>query len=170
MNDRLEALLDKQDIYELSCQYMRALDRLDEALLVSVFFEDAWCDYGFTEGSPVEFSHYAITALTTHAANQHMVGNCLFDVDGDEAFGEVYFQAYHKIMGKDGYEDVIIAGRYLDRYEKREGVWKFAYRSERVDWSRTQPTQDSYFDLATDCLRGGRQDDLVYDRENRRPK
>jgi hypothetical protein len=121
MNDRLEVLLDKQDIYELSCQYMRALDRL-------------------------------------------------FDVDGDEAFGEVYFQAYHKIMGEAGYEDVIISGRYLDRYEKREGVWKFAYRSERVDWSRTQPTQDSYFDLATDCLRGGRKDDLVYDRENRRRK
>ena len=170
MNDRLEVLLDKQDIYELSCQYMRALDRLDETLLVSVFFEDAWCDYGFTEGSPVEFAHFAITALTTHSANQHMVGNCLFDVDGDEAFGEVYFQAYHKIMGEAGYEDVIISGRYLDRYEKREGVWKFAYRSERVDWSRTQPTQDSYFDLATDCLRGGRQDDLVYDRENRRRK
>jgi hypothetical protein len=154
MNDRLEVLLDKQDIYELSCQYMRALDRLDETLLVSVFFEDAWCDYGFTEGSPVEFAHFAITALTTHSANQHMVGNCLFDVDGDEAFGEVYFQAYHKIMGEAGYE----------------GVWKFAYRSERVDWSRTQPTQDSYFDLATDCLRGGRKDDLVYDRENRRRK
>ena len=33
MNDRLEVLLDKQDIYELSCQYMRALDRLDETLL-----------------------------------------------------------------------------------------------------------------------------------------
>ncbi len=168
MNDQVQALLDKQEIYELSCKYMRGLDRLDEQLLVSVFFADGWCDYGFTEGTPAEFAHYCTTALKAHAANQHMIGNVLIELEGDEAFGEVYFQAYHKVTGEAGFEDIIIAGRYLDRYEKRDGVWKFAYRSERVDWSRTQPTRDSYFDLAPDCLRGGRQDDLVYDRENRR--
>jgi hypothetical protein len=168
VNNQVEMLLAKQDIYELSCKYMRGLDRLDEQLLVSVFFSDAWCDYGFTKGTAAEFAHFAITSLTSHAANQHMIGNVLIDVAGDEAFGEVYFNAYHKVMGESGYEDVIIAGRYLDRYEKREGVWKFAYRSERVDWSRTQPTNDSYFELAPDCLRGGRQDDPVYNRDNRR--
>ena len=167
MNDRIEALLDKQDIYELSCKYMRGLDRLDAQLLNSVFFEDAWCDYGFTKGSPAEFTQFAIAALQEHAANQHMIGNVLIELEGDEAFGEVYFNAYHKLKGEAGFEDVIIAGRYLDRYEKREGIWKFAYGSERVDWSRTQPTSDSYFDLAPDCLRGGRQDDLVYDTEAR---
>jgi hypothetical protein len=170
VNDRLEALLDKQEIYELSCKYMRGLDRLDEKLLLSVFFEDAWCDYGFTKGTAAEFMLFAVTALQEHAANQHMIGNVLIELEGDEAFGEVYFNAYHKVMGESVFEDVIIAGRYLDRYEKREGVWKFAYRSERVDWSRTQPTNDKYFDLAPDCLRGGRQDDLVYDRESRRHK
>ena len=168
MTDQVQALLDKQDIYELSCKYMRGLDRLDEQLLVSVFFADAWCDYGFAEGTPAEFANFCITALKEHTANQHMIGNVLIELQGDEAFGEVYFQAYHKVQGEAGFEDVIIAGRYLDRYEKRDGVWKFAYRSERVDWSRTQPTSDSYFDLAPDCLRGGRQDDAVYDRKNRR--
>ena len=39
MTDRLEALLAKQDIYELSWKYMRGLERLDEALLGSVCFE-----------------------------------------------------------------------------------------------------------------------------------
>ena len=168
MSERLEALLDKQDIYELSCKYMRGLDRLDEKLLHSVFFEDAWCDYGFTEGSATEFAKYCVTALQDHEANQHMIGNVLIELEGDEAYGEVYFQAYHKVKGEFGFEDITIAGRYLDRYEKRDGIWKFSYRSERVDWSRTQPTQDSYFELAPDCLRGGRQDDAVYQRENRR--
>lgn len=170
MNDQVNALLAKQDIYELSCRYMRGLDRLDEKLLVSVFFDDAWCDYGFTQGSPAEFAHYAITALHSHAANHHMLGNVLIELAGDEAFGEVYFNAYHKVFAETGFEDIVIAGRYLDRYERRDGTWKFAYRSERVDFSRTQPTNDSYFDLAPDCLRGGRQDDFVYDRENRRRK
>ncbi len=168
MNDRLEALLAKQDIYELSCNYMRGLDRLDEPLLVSVFFPDAWCDYGFTQGAPEEFARFAITALQAHASNQHMIGNVLIELEGDEAFGEVYFNAYHKVMGEAGFEDVTIAGRYLDRYERRAGIWRIAYRSERVDWSRTQATTDSYFDLVPDGLRGGRQDDLVYDRAKRR--
>jgi hypothetical protein len=162
MNVRLEALLDKQDIYELSCKYMRGLDRLDEQLLLSTFFEDAWCDYGFTKGPATDFVKFCIDALQGHVANQHMIGNVLIELDGDKAFGEVYFQAYHKMKGESGFEDMIIAGRYLDRYEKRDGVWKFTYRSEVVDWSRTQPTQDSYFDLVPDSLRGGRQDDAVY--------
>ncbi len=168
MDTKIETLLAKQEIYELSCRYMRGLDRLDRELLLSVFHEDGWCEYGFSNCAPAEFIDYAMTALQGHEANQHMIGNVLIDVEGDEAFGEVYFNAYHKVRGESGFEDVIIAGRYLDRYEKRDGEWKFAYRSERVDWSRTQPTHDPYFDLAPDSLRGGRQDDAVYDRANRR--
>ena len=41
MEDRVAQLLDKQDIYELSCKYMRGLDRLDEQLLLSVFSKTA---------------------------------------------------------------------------------------------------------------------------------
>jgi hypothetical protein len=168
MNDRLETLLAKQDIYELACTYSRGLDRLDAGLLLSVFFEDGWCEYGFSNCSPQEFVDFAITALQGHEANQHMIGNVLIEVEGNEAFGEVYFQAYHKVKTDTGFDDIIIAGRYLDRYEKRNDVWKMAYRSERVDWSRTEPSRDSYFELAPDGLRGGRQDDAVYQRDNRR--
>lgn len=158
----------KQDIYELSCKYMRALDRLDEALLRSVFWQDGWCDYGFTQGPAADFARFCMEALATHEANHHMIGNVLIDLNGDEAFGEVYFNAYHKVAGAEGFEDIIIAGRYLDRYQRRNGTWKFAYRSERVDFSRSQPTNDPYFEQAPDCLRGARRDDAVYSTDNRR--
>ena len=39
----LEQLLAKQEIYELACRYSRGLDRLDRALLESVFTPDAYC-------------------------------------------------------------------------------------------------------------------------------
>ena len=168
MDDRMETLLAKQEICELACRYSRGLDRLDPDLLLSVFCEDGWCEYGFSNCSPREFVDFAMSALRDHEANQHMIGNTLIEVEGDEAFGEVYFNAYHKVKTDTGFEDVIIAGRYLDRYEKREGQWKMAYRSERVDWSRSQATSDSYFDQAPDCLRGSRRDDAVYDRKRRR--
>jgi len=167
MNEKITTLLAKQEIYELACRYSRGLDRLDRELLLSVFHEDGWCEYGFSNGIPADFIDFAIGALKDHEANQHLVGNILIDVVGDEAFGEVYFNAYHKIKTDAGFEDVIIAGRYLDRYECRDGEWKMAYRSERVDWSRTEPSRDSYFDLAPDCLRGERNTDAVYQRDNR---
>lgn len=168
MADRdIEQLLAKQSIYELSCRYSRGLDRLDADLLRSVFFEDAHCAYGIYDGPPGAFIDFAMQALESHAANHHMIGNALIEVEGDEAFGEIYFQAYHKSMGDSGFEDLIIAGRYIDRYEKRDGVWKIAYRSERNDWSRTTPTNDVYFEIAAAGLRGSRRDDAVYDRSNR---
>lgn len=167
MSDRIEEYMARQDICQLSYRYSRGLDRLDRELLLSVFHPDAWCEYGIFDGEHIEFVDFAINALKGHDANQHFVGNILVDVEGEEAFGEVYFQAYHKITGDNGSQDMIISGRYLDRYENRDGDWKFSYRSERVDWARTTESRDSYFDLAPDCLRGGRQDDAVYRRENR---
>lgn len=168
MQVELDTLLAKQALYELSCLYMRGLDRTDRGLLRSVFFDNAYCEYGFINGSPEDFVEYAITALQGHEANQHMIANTLYQVHGEEAFGEVYFHAYHKIKSVAGYEDIIIAGRYLDRYEKRDGTWKIAYRSELVDWSRSQATNDPYFEMAPDTLLGGRLDDSVYDLERRR--
>jgi hypothetical protein len=168
MSDQnIESVIAKQSIYELSCRYCRGLDRLDAGLLNSVFFEDAYCEYGFYNGRPADFIDFAMKALESHAANQHMIGNSLIEVEGDQAFGEIYFRAYHKVPAESGAQDLIIAGRYIDRYEKRDGVWKIAYRSERNDWSRMEATNDVYFDTAPDGLRGSRLDDAVYDRTNR---
>lgn len=167
MTDRIEEYLAKQDIYELSCRYMRGLDRLDGELILDQFWEDGWCEYGFFNAPPKEFVAFAMDALQEHQCNQHMIGQVLVEIAGDEAFGEVYFRAYHQLNGENGAEDLVIAGRYLDRYERREGQWKFAYRSEIVDWSHSGPSNAPYFDLAPDCLRGGRRNDAVFRTDNR---
>jgi hypothetical protein len=105
-------------------------------------------------------------ALKEHIANHHMIGNSLIEFDDNEdmAFGEIYFNAYHKTIVDGINTDVIIAGRYLDRYERRNGIWKISYRSEVNDWSKTEPTNDPYFD-DSECHRGKRQDDAVYKRD-----
>ena len=130
MNDKLEKLIAKSEIYDLSCKYMRGLDRLDKELLKSVFHEDAWCDYGFTKSNAFAFTQFCMDALKEHHANHHMIGNILieFSDNEDEAFGEVYFQAYHKVNENGQTNDIFISGRYLDRYEKRDGIWKIVYR------------------------------------------
>lgn len=167
MTNTIESVIAKQDITELIYLYMRGLDRRDDTLLKSLFTADAWCEYGIMNSSANAFIDFALQALQGHVANQHMVGNILLEVEGDEAFGEVYFNAYHKIAVEGGFEDMLIAGRYLDRYQRSADGWKFAYRSEVVDWSHSRPTNDPYFELAPDSILGGRRDDPVYDRAAR---
>lgn len=162
----VEELLAKQEIAELSGTYMRGLDRLDRTLLRSVFHDDARTDYGFFQGGPDAFVEMAHNALKDHAANHHMLGQINVTLRGEVAFGEVYFQAFHRIEADGQARDLFISGRYVDRYERRGGVWKIAFRAEVNDWSRNDPASDSYFQSNLKSLRGARApDDLSYRRD-----
>ncbi|MFK7914910.1 MAG: nuclear transport factor 2 family protein [Pseudomonadales bacterium] len=161
----IDELLAKTEIAELSGTYMHGLDRLDPVALRSVFFADATTDYGFFRGSPDAFVEMAMGALKDHDDNHHMLGQINIKLDGTTAFGEVYFQAFHRVHADDGaLQDLFISGRYVDRYEQRDGVWKIAHRSEVNDWTRTEPAADDYFIANTNSLRGARApDDLICD-------
>ncbi len=164
--DVLRELAAKQAISELSSRYMRGLDRLDAELLASVFHDDARVNYGFFKGAAKDFVAFAIQALSGHGANHHMIGQVLIELRGAEASGEVYFQAFHRILQGGAQKDLFISGRYIDRYVQRDGVWKIAFRSELNDWARTEPAADEYFGASPNGLRGGRKpDDGSYQRE-----
>lgn len=152
----IDDLLATEEIRALSAAYMRGLDRLDRTLLRSVFHDDATTDYGFFQGGPDEFVAMAYGALKDHDANHHMLGQIRVTLDGDRAQGEVYFQAYHRVHDDGRPKDLFIAGRYVDRYERRDGVWKIAFRAEVNDWARTEDAADDYFERQPDGLRGAR--------------
>ena len=166
----IDEVIAKQEITDLVGRYMRGLDRLDRDLLRSTFHDDATTDYGFFQGGPDEFVDMAYNALKDHLANHHMIGQVNIDLEGDIAFGEVYFQAFHRIIQEGEERDLFISGRYVDRYEKREGEWKFAFRSEVNDWARNDPATDDYFESNTQSLRGGRLDDFSYQRDELRKR
>ena len=165
MTMTIDELLAKQEITDLVGRYMRGLDRLDAALLRATFWDDASTDYGFYKGGPDGFVDMAMNALKDHLANHHMIGQVNVDVEGEVAFGEVYFQAFHRIVTDGEERDLFISGRYVDRYERRGGEWRFAFRSEVNDWARNDPATDDYFAATPESLRGGRLDDASYDRE-----
>lgn len=159
----IDELLAREEIRALSGTYMRGLDRLDAPLLRSVFHDDAETDYGFFQGGADAFVAMAMNALKDHAANHHMLGQINLRLEGDVAFGEVYFQAFHRVSEGGSDVDLFISGRYVDRYEKRGGAWKIAFRAEVNDWARTEPAADVYFRTNTRSLRGARApDDLSY--------
>ena len=124
---RLSQAADKLEIMDLSSNYMRGLDRLDGDLERSVFWDAAFCSYGIYEGGPNEFVDYCQTALATHASNHHFIGQINIDLEGDEAYGEVYYQAFHRVKNEAHEDrDLFISGRYVDRFERRAGIWKIS--------------------------------------------
>jgi len=162
----VEQLIAKQEITDLLGRYMRGLDRLDRELLRSVFHDDAITDYGFFKGGPDGFVEMAYNALKDHLSNHHLIGQTNIDIEQDTAFGEIYFQAFHRLVVEGAQRDLFISGRYVDRYEKRDGEWKIIYRSEINDWARNDAATDDYFKARPDSLRGARKpDDAIYSDE-----
>jgi hypothetical protein len=156
MDSAIDALLSKQAIMELSMRYMRGQDRLEPHTQAAVFWPDATVDYGFFQGGGAAFVSFAQGLLKEHLANHHMIGQMLIEVEGDTAFGEVYFQAHHRIVQEGAPVDLFMAGRYVDRYERRGGEWRIAFRAELIDWARTEPAADGFLDTIPGVLLGSR--------------
>ncbi|MFC1943884.1 nuclear transport factor 2 family protein [Chloroflexota bacterium] len=159
----LQVLLDKQEIYELLMRYCRAIDRCDEPLLRSVYHPDATDDHGGFKGKVPELYDWLSTTLSGMKLTTHNICNVLIEVEGDVAYGEAYFLAYHRIPGKEKDYDMLVGGRYIDRFERRDGVWKIAERRCVFDWNRNDPCTESRWPdgLLTGC-RGP--EDQVYQR------
>jgi len=166
---KIRDLISRQEIYDRLCDYMHAQDRLDPALHRSVFFDDATTDYGAYVGGPDGFVDFAQTILNAHLANHHMIGQAKIEIEGSVGFGEVYFQAHHRIVEAGEERDLFVSGRYIDRYECRDGVWKIAHRSERIDWVRSESRADEWLKNAPNMPWGSRApDDLSCQREKLR--
>ncbi len=169
----LRALLDKQAITEVIHRYARALDRCDIELLRSCFHPDSTHDHGEFEGPSLKFCDWAMELLQRLTATQHHIGNVLIELDGDRAFSETYWVAYHRIpadaggsgvvAGRGAETDLFIGGRYVDRFERRAGAWKIARRVGLHDWQRFEPASDAGFFNSEPRKRGVRsRADLSY--------
>jgi hypothetical protein len=60
--------------------------------------------------------------------------------------------------------DLWVGGRYMDRMEKRGGVWKIAYRVGTTDWTRIEPPSSQGLDTRGDLASKQSRKDIVYRR------
>lgn len=160
----IQTITDRTQITDLLALYCRGVDRRDEATLRAIYHNDATEDRGeeLFIGPAQEWVGWALGALQIFSLTQHCIHNSLIDLEGDTAYGETYFTAYHRFgPGQENTSsnppaalipvevtwpqektELILAGRYLDRFERRNGTWKIAYRRTVCDWCRTQPVAD----------------------------
>ena len=140
MSDLLSVMLDKLTLHELVLTYCRAVDRRDYALLETLYHPDAIDDHGgMFCGSAAAYIAWLPTIQAHFETMRHDITNALFAVDGNDANGELYTVAYHRTPPGPKAREIIIGGRYLDRYQKRDGVWRFLHRSLVFDWKETRP-------------------------------
>lgn len=136
MTDELRALLDREAIRELVQVYCRAADRHDHELMRSLYHEDAIDDHGaFFKGLAMEFIDRLPQIQAPMEILHHNVTTHNIELDGDNAEGETYILAFHKVATDTGSLDLLIGGRYFDKYQKRNGRWKFAHRAVVADWA-----------------------------------
>jgi len=131
---RLQRLEDREAIRDCLSRYSRGVDRLDRELLISAYHPDAIDDHGKFIGSPEDFADWAFAMHSAaHLAHQHAIFNQFVELDGDTAHAESYFMFVG--VNREGPPVSMSGGRYIDRFEKRAGVWGIATRLCIRDWA-----------------------------------
>lgn len=162
MTDRLQRLLDKDEIHDVMLRYARGVDRRDWEAVRSAFFEDATDHHADFKGRRDALVDWVSANHAQVAKSQHFLGNSLIEFAGDAvALVETYFQVVlelggeaqaHRAMlvseGKEapapgGRTRVEVLGRYVDRFEKRDGEWRIGERRVAFDATHSEPNAGS---------------------------
>lgn len=136
--DRIDALLDRQDIADCLTRFSRGMDRFDRDLFLSAFHADAVIDAGPYVGGPDVLYDWArgLHDQGQDATHHNLLNNSV-EIDGDVAHSETYYLFVGRNRDATNW---IAGGRYIDRLERRDGQWKIAFRRNAIEWSGLVPT------------------------------
>jgi hypothetical protein len=139
----LRTLADKEAIRELGMLYSRAIDRKDVALLRTLYTEDATDTHGDSyDGDAAGYCEFIERSLPYMRYSGHHVCNHLVSVDGDTGEGEIYAIACHVVPdGAGGWIEDLLWVRYIDRYRRVGGRWRFAKRVVTYDYRSRRPAE-----------------------------
>jgi SnoaL-like domain len=129
---RMTELLDRQAIFDCIKRNSRGNDRFDVELVTSSYHPDGLHELGRQQISGREYGEHANHAHTAlFDANLHNVTMHSCEIDGDVAHAESYSVGI--FLDKGAETGRILAGRYLDRLEKRDGEWRIMLRRATVE-------------------------------------
>lgn len=139
VEDRLAALeaevrdmQDRKAIFDCIKRSSRGNDRFDTELVASSFHTDSIHDNGRKQVAAHGYGEHANEAHgMLFDANLHNVTMHFCEIDGDVAHAESY--SLGVFLDKGAETGRVLAGRYIDRLEKRDGEWRIAVRRTTVE-------------------------------------
>lgn len=142
-------LSDREAIRDILAAYAHAIDRRRWGMMEHLFHPDATFRFGVIEGGWRGFVEQARAIIDPCLATQHQLGQTIFGFVGAPESGgvchtETYMTAMHTVPpgypvtavfpDKGRIYSAVVAGRYVDRFEKRGGEWRIAQRTGLYDW------------------------------------
>lgn len=134
-DEQLARVVAKSEIQDVLYRYCHACDRGDIGLLKTCYHPGAIDEHGVFSGDAADYADFIIPSMNSRfAMSQHHMSNILIELYGDTAYVETYFLSFHR--WKDDFtKDNTAAGRYIDRFEQRDGRWLIAHRQVVMDWT-----------------------------------
>ncbi len=137
-----DAIADRLAIQDVMTRYATGVDTRDLDLLASCFAADVVAS-GFAAAGPVvgrdAWLAFVAKALGRFGRTQHLIGNQVVDLRGDEATMTCYVQATHE-LAPDRTQLMTLWGAYEDEFRRMDGHWRIvAHRLESIV-TETRPT------------------------------
>jgi ketosteroid isomerase-like protein len=172
---KLQEIADRHEIHQVLLRYGRGLDRLDNELARSCYWDDAIEDHGHFVGAPDDFIAWADGTTLAFQSTQHAILNHFCDLQGDNAYCETYYQ-FTGIAAEGPHFGSV--GRYVDHFQKRSGEWRIANRVTIIEGTYDLPEsvrtrgQPSAYTPDEPCQAARDRSDVSYHRPPvpRRPK
>ena len=128
----VQYLKDRLAIADCIARHARGHDRLDAGIITSTYHDDGVDEHGHAINTGPAYAEWA---NAVHGAGSllhlHNITTHLCEIEGDTAHCESYVLV--GLLNNDGKTARLINGRYVDRIERRDGVWKIALRRATVD-------------------------------------
>jgi SnoaL-like domain len=140
VDQELQRLLDERAIERRLVDYCRGVDRGDKTLVASVYHPDGTDDHGSFKGLGVDFAEYVTRRLAErYEATMHTIANPVIEFTGpDTAHVESHVCARQRRSDAGGVVLETFGGRYVDRFERRDGEWRIAHRTLVHEWDKIE--------------------------------
>lgn len=140
-DEKLQLLVDKQEIRDVIMRCARGSDRFDMELFRGAFHPDATMAYeGLFQGDAEYVFKRVEEFQSTLDGTMHVISNHLSEVQGNVAYAETYVNAYHWATPRDDVTRNFFTGtRYVDKFERRDGEWKIIRRITLRNFVRHDP-------------------------------
>ena len=163
IDPEVQRLLDERAIERRLVDYCRGVDRGDAAMVASVYHPDGTDDHGSFKGLGVDFADHVTRRLgERYRATMHSISNVAIVFTGPDSVARRVSRDGPPSRDDDREPTLMsFGGRYVDRFERRNGEWKIAHRAVVHEWDKVEHIEPAYPPgRFTDGVRGP--DDLSY--------